>query len=438
MSLSGARNLDLNDALDDVTGRYRAASPASAERFEAACRSMPGGNTRTVLYYSPYPITFARGERSYLWDLDRRRFIDFVCEQSAALYGHSDPAIMAAIEDALGRGFVLGGPNRYEVELADLICDRFESIEQVRFCNSGTEANLCALTTARAVTGRDRILVFEGAYHGSVLHFPKQAGSINVPFESIVATYNDADQTVALIDQESPNLAAVLVEPMMGAAGCIPARREFLGALRAACDRHGIILIFDEVMTSRLSSEGIQGLVGIRPDMTTLGKYVGGGMSFGAFGGRRDLMARFDPRRIDRFNHPGTFNNNVLTMAAGAVGLRDLFTPEVAKSLNDSGDRLRGRLNRVFERRQIAAQVTGTGSLMSTHLTRAPIHDATAAQRGDARLKELLHLELILRGIYTARRGFIALSLPLTEEDLDTLVSALEAIVEQWAPLLTE
>ena len=215
---------------------------------------------------------------------------------TAGLYGHSHPVIYAAIHEALDGGIDLGANNRLEAKLAALVCARFPSIEMVRFTNSGTEANLMAIGAARAITKRAKILVFNGAYHGSVLSFAGGGNPMNAPFEFVVAKYNDLDQTITLLEKNANDLAAVLIEPMMGSGGCIPAEKPFLEALRRATRRHGIYLIFDEVMTSRLSPGGLQEMYGILPDLTTLGKYIGGGMTCGAFGGHADIMERFDPR----------------------------------------------------------------------------------------------------------------------------------------------
>ena len=274
--------------------------------------------------------------------LDGHAYIDFLGEFTAGIYGHSHPAIRAAIVGALDRGLNLAGHTAMEAELARLVCDRFPSVELVRFTNSGTEANLMAIALAIAATGRRKIMVFSGAYHGGLLTFPGGRSPVNVPHDFVVAPYNDADGAVRLITDE---LAAILVEPMMGSAGCIPGDPAFLAALREGASRVGALLIFDEVMTSRLAPGGRQQSLGIAPDLTTLGKYVGGGMSFGAFGGRRDLMARFDPRAPNALPHAGTFNNNVLTMAAGVAGLTEAYTPEAAIALNARGDALRERLN---------------------------------------------------------------------------------------------
>ena len=216
----------------------------------------------------------------------------------------------------------------------------------MRFCNSGTEANLFALSLARVATGKPAIMVFEGSYHGGVFFFGTADGSpINAPFPFVVAPYNDEETAARLIAEHAHELAAVLVEPLQGWAGAIPGEHAFLQALREATAAHGVLLVFDEVMTSRLSTGGLQSVLGITPDLTTLGKYLGGGLAFGAFGGRADLMSRFDPSRPDALPHAGTFNNAVLTMAAGAAGLTRVYTEAEVQRLNGLGDRLRDRLN---------------------------------------------------------------------------------------------
>jgi glutamate-1-semialdehyde 2,1-aminomutase len=239
-----------------------------------------------------------------------------------------------------------------------------------------------------------------------------------------------------LIEQHGPDLAAVIVEPLMGAGGCIPGDPVFLRALRDATARAGTLLIFDEVMTSRLAPGGLQESHGITPDMTTFGKYLGGGMSFGAFGGRRQIMERFDPSRPDALPHSGTYNNNVLTMAAGAAGLREVFTAEEAVRLNEDGERLKARLNALAEAKDLPLHVSGTGSILGLHLQRRPVvtPSDTAETRPEARA--LVHLELLDRGVNIARRGFMSLSLPLTSADHDTLVAAVEEILSEYGDLI--
>ena len=222
---------------------------------------------------------------------------------------------------------------------------------------------------------------------------------------------------------------------MQGTTGCIPAERPFLAGLRALADETGAFLIFDEVMTSRLAPGGLQEAHGILPDLTTLGKYLGGGMSFGAFGGRADIMERFDPRRPDAFQHAGTFNNNVLTMNAGLVGLTEIYTPERAAALNAMGDRLRDRLNAIAARHGLAMQFTGLGSMLAVHMTDRPIHREEDAQQGDASLRDLFWFDLTARGIWFAKRGMFALSLALDAADADRLADAVEDFAQTRARL---
>ncbi|MEM7222002.1 MAG: aminotransferase class III-fold pyridoxal phosphate-dependent enzyme [Pseudomonadota bacterium] len=432
------RNVTLAAALTESEERYRAANPKSLARYDQACGSMPGGNTRTVIFYPPFPLTMARGEGAYLWDLDGHRYRDFLGEYSAGLYGHSHPRLQAALREALENGVVLGAPGRHEAELAELMTGRFPSLELVRFCNSGTEANLMALGAARAVTGRDKIMVFDGAYHGGVLYFAHGPSPVNAPFPVVLGRYNDAEASGALIDQEGDQIAAILVEPMMGAGGCIPADPAFLASLRDAASRHGILLIFDEVMTSRLAPGGLQERFGVTPDLTSFGKYLGGGASFGAFGGRRDIMARFDPRSPDALPHAGTFNNNVLTMAAGATGLREIFTAEAAEALNARGDGLRARLNQLCRARGLPWQASGLGSLLNLHPSDRPLARPEDLAGAPEAARQLLHLEMIARGFYLARRGYMSLSLQLEESDLEAFAEAFDDFLECHATVLAQ
>ena len=396
--------------LEEAEARYVAANPESQRLHEQRARFMPGGNTRTTIHVAPFPLTIVRGEGARIADADGHEYVDFLGEYTAGLYGHSHPAIVAAIRDALADGILLGAPNRYEALLAETVCARFPSIELVRFCNSGTEANLLALSLARAVTGRTGVLVFTGAYHGG----------IDTPYEWATATYNDTDAAVRTIEAKADELAAVIVESLQGAGGVIPGDAEFLRALRAATATAGVILIFDEVMTSRLSLGGMQRILEITPDLTTVAKYIGGGLAFGALGGRADLMSRFDPSRPDAIPHGGTFNNDVLTMAAGAAASRVLTEQEIAR-INGLGDRLRDRLNALDH--DFCA--TGYGSLVGLHFTRGPVRSAADVPE-TRELRSLLHLHMLEHGFSYGRRGFIALSLPLGEEEIDGFAAAVE------------
>jgi glutamate-1-semialdehyde 2,1-aminomutase len=437
MTLAVGRNITLEDALRDAEARYIEANPKSRARHAEACAALPGGNTRSILFYPPFPVTLTRGAGARLWDLDGHVYTDFLGEYTAGLYGHSHPAIQAAVRAALDDGIVLGGPNPHEAELARLICARFPSCDLVRFCYSGTEANINALCAARAITGRSHVLVFDGGYHGGPLTFAHGGSPMNLPFPWVIGSYNDLDATLPLIERHARELAAIIVEPMMGAAGAIAGEPAFLQGLRDATSRHGIILIFDEVMTSRLSPGGLQAKLGITPDLTTFGKYLGGGLSFGAFGGRAELMARFDPRHPDALPHSGTYNNNVLTMAAGVAGLSEVFTPEAAIALNETAEALRARLNRLARAAGAPVQVAGVGSIMCVHFHDRPIIRPSDGEASDPRARALFHLDMLERGFYLARRGFISPSLALEPEDYAAFASAFEGFVETYGSVLS-
>ena len=432
------RNLTMETALAEAQQRYGQANPKSEQSFQAAHRALPGGNTRSGLYFAPFPLTLAGGEGARVRDLDGHDYTDFVVELTAGLYGHSNPILQAAIKQALDAGIVLGGHNTIEAKLAEAVCARFPSIEKVRFCNSGSEATLFTLSALRGGSGRGKIMAFEGSYHGGFLNFAQTGVSLNAPFPFVMGRYNDGDGAAALIEANAADLAAVIVEPMVGAGGCIPASREFLSALRAATERHGISLVFDEVMTSRLAPGGLQERHGIIPDMTTLGKYLGGGLPFGAFGGSAALMARFDPTHDDAFHQSGTFNNNILTMAAGLAGITEVYTPDACRALNAAGDALRDRLNATFQRHGVAVQATGIGSMMVVHFRSGPIACPADAARCNPLAKKLFHLEMIARGQYVVQRGMINQSLPMTDADRDGLIEAVDGFLDDYSGLFKD
>ncbi len=422
----------LDAALIDARQRYAEANPASAALAARAAEVMPGGNTRSVLHFDPFPFRVASAEGRHLVDVDGHRYVDLLGNYTAGLLGHSPAAVRAAVREAIDGGWALGAVHPNEVRLAELIVERFASIEQVRFTNSGTEANLMALALATHHTNRRKILVFDGGYHGGVLTFGSER-EVNVPHDWIVSTYNDIDAVDAIFGEQSDSIAAVLVEPLQGSAGCIPGDTEFLQVLRRRCDESAAVLIFDEVMTSRLAPGGVQDLLGITPDLTTLGKYLAGGFSFGAFGGRSDLMAAFDANAGGRLGHAGTFNNNVVSMAAGVATLDDVLTPELLEATNDRGERLRSRLGDAFTRHGLPMCATGRGSLMNVHGTPAPVTSVHDLHGVDDRWKELLFFAALDAGFYIARRGFIALSIEITDDDVDEFIT----VVDRWAAEIT-
>ncbi|ETI20665.1 hypothetical protein G647_07007 [Cladophialophora carrionii CBS 160.54] len=451
-SVSETVSTALSAALEQAHARYTNSHPQSLKIHDQACNYLPGGNTRTVLHTTPFPLTISSGQDTHLTTVDEQTYTDFLGEYTAAIYGHNHSAIKSALESAIRNGWNYGGHNELEPQLAEIVCERFPSIDLVRFVNSGTEANMVALATALAFTGRKKVLVFNKGYHGSTIsgRAPSGKPSINLPHDFVVGTYNDVAGTEALVQSlPKDSLAAILVEPMLGSGGCYRGSAEFLGTLRRLASEHGALLIFDEVMTSRLHYNGLGSQTGVTPDLTTLGKWVGGGMSFGAFGGRRDIMALYDPRN-GKLEHPGTFNNNVFTMKAGIAGC-GLLTTEKLDALNGLGEKLTSQVVDVLSNRDIlrdatvpaapvademhAAQhpqrppkmfVKGVGSLMAVHFA-GPDREV---------LGGLFYHHMLEQGIYMAQRGFVALNIMLTDEHVALFVNAVEAFVQKWEQAL--
>jgi glutamate-1-semialdehyde 2,1-aminomutase len=428
-------NSDLQSALGEVRQAYIDRNPKSFARQQEAMQAMPGGNTRTTLHNGPFPLTVVKGEGCRLWDVDGHEYIDVLGEYTAGIYGHSHPVIRKAIDKALDHGWNFAGRNESEGRLAQLIVDRMPSIDLVRFTNSGTEGNVMALAGARVFAQRKgrkaatKVMVFHGGYHGGVLYFVSGGSPVNMPYEYIVAPYNDIEGTKALFARHGDEVFATLVEPMQGSGGCLPGDPAFLKMVRDETEARGITLIFDEVMTSRLAPGGLQGRLGITPDMTTLGKYIGGGMSFGAFGGKREIMELFDPTKPDSLPHAGTFNNNVL--------YGEVYTPAAAEELNARGEKIRGRLNAICQKAGVAFQFSGIGSMMTAHATTRPIKSAADIAAGNQDVKELFYFDMVAAGIWIARRGFVALNIMIGDAEADRFVAAVDEFVSARKALLT-
>jgi glutamate-1-semialdehyde 2,1-aminomutase len=410
---------DLSELLAERRRLFAARNPESARLHDEARVVLPGGHTRTILDHEPFPLTFVRGEGAVLVDADGHEYVDLLGDYTAGLFGHGERRLLDAAHRAMSRLSSVGGIHPHEAELARLMCERF-GLDRIRFTNSGTEANLFAITTARQFTGRSKVLVFHGGYHGGVLFFSAGGAPWNAPYPFVVAPYNDLDGTTTLIEEHGDDLAAVLLEPMLGSGGCIPAAPEFIQGVFDSARGVGAVCIADEVMTSRHGRSGLAALLGVVPHVKTYGKYIGGGFSFGAFGGSAELLDQFDTTRPGAIPHAGTFNNNVATMAAGCVALGQLYTPDTAEAHTARGERFRADVSEVLDRHPATVTVTGYGSMLALH--------------GDSpELQELIFLGLYLRGIYTAPRGMINLSLPLTDEQLASALAALDDTLAELA-----
>jgi glutamate-1-semialdehyde 2,1-aminomutase len=437
-------------SVEKEESEYAAKTARSRALYEEALAVMPGGNSRTTTFFDPYPFYIQQGQGAHLQDADGIDRLDFNGNYTSLILGHAPPEVVKAVQEAAAHGLSFPGPSEHEVRLAGLLTERLPSVERVRFTNSGTEATMNAVRLARAFTGRPRIAKFEGAFHGthdwvmvSVTPDPKAAGSRRRPKpvawsagipaavakHVVVLPWNDPEACEAILEKEAASLAAVLVDPLLGIGGIIPPAEGFLPRLRAVTERHGILLVFDEVISFRVAPGGAQERFGVRPDLTTLGKIIGGGLAVGAFGGRRDIMEFYDPRRGGaRISQGGTFNANPVTMAAGVATLNAL-TDDAYARLDALGDRLRGGITRMLDGTRRKGQVTGVGSLFCLHWTSGAITDYRSTRPKDPGAPMRVFLGLLNEGILLTQRGMGAISLAMTEEDVDRFVNALARVL---------
>jgi glutamate-1-semialdehyde 2,1-aminomutase len=442
-----------------IDASYRAWSPESAELSKRSCEVFPGGDTRASAHYEPYPLIMEKGEGCYLYDIDGHRILDFMNNFTSLVHGHANGNVVEAVTKQAAIGTAYAAPSHNQIELAELIADRITSIEQLRFCSSGTEGTLMAIRCARAYTGKQKIMKMEGGYHGSyelaevsLIPLPEFRGELDRPNslpvdgsfpdsvlqDTIVCPYNEPDLAKQLIEENADELAAVIVEPILGSMGMIPANKQFLATLREVTQANGVILIFDEVISLRLSGGGAQELYGIQPDLTCMGKIIGGGLPVGGVGGKRELMQVFNPVNPEKVFHASTFSGNALTMAAGLAAM-SLYTPSEVERINRLGDMLRGGFEQALHQSGIRGQATGLGSLVNLHLTDKTLHDSRDAMQGmiDAgHIGRLLHLCMLQKGVGSASRLMYCISTPMTETEISMAITALSESLSELRPYI--
>ncbi|HMV70669.1 MAG TPA: glutamate-1-semialdehyde 2,1-aminomutase [Pseudomonadales bacterium] len=397
----------------------------SATLFEKASRTIPGGVNSPVRAFRGVggtPLFFARGEGPYLFDADGRRYIDYICSWGPLILGHGHPEVLGALAQQMHAGLSYGAPTELEVEMAELICSLVPSIDMVRMVNSGTEATMSAIRLARAHTGRDRIVKFEGCYHGHVDALLVKAGSgaltlgtptspgipRNVTDDTIVLDYNDDAAVCELFARRGEEIAAVIVEPVAGNMNCILPMPGFLETLREQCTAAGAVLIFDEVMTGfRVALGGAQTHFGVTPDLTTLGKVIGGGMPVGAFGGRREIMQKVAP--AGPVYQAGTLSGNPMAMAAGLATLRAISAPGFYDSLTARTERLLAGLRAEAHSAGIAFTTAQAGTMFGLFFSQeARIDTYAQATACDAeRFRRFFHA-MLDNGVYLAPSAFEA------------------------------
>ncbi|HEX9207570.1 MAG TPA: aspartate aminotransferase family protein [Steroidobacteraceae bacterium] len=419
----------------------------SAQLYERGRKVMPGGNSRSSVLMAPYPVYARHAQGCRITDVDGVERIDFVNNWSSLIHGHCNERIVEAVARQSRRMFSIGMPTEVEIELAELLCERLPGVDQIRFSNSGSEGVLMALRAARAYTGRPKIAKCEGCYHGnadavevSVAPTPDTWGSATAPAsapatggitasaaqETIVLPFNDVAATRAILEAHAGELAAVIMDPLVSRMGFVRATPDYLRMVREVTQQHGIVLIYDEVFSTRLGYHGAQGYVGITPDLTTLGKIIGGGLPIGATGGKAEIMAVFDATRgHPKVDHAGTFNANPMSMAAGLAAMQQM-TPEAYARLEALGDRARNGLREAFRIAGLPGSVRGDGSFVSLAFTDRPVNNfrELAAAMGMEQVQKIfaLHRHLLNNGVIIIPYGLLILSTAMTEAEIDHLV----------------
>jgi glutamate-1-semialdehyde 2,1-aminomutase len=424
------------------------AAPRSAALLDAARRVIPGGVNSPVRAFRAVggtPRFIARGEGPYIIDADGKRYVDYVLSWGPLALGHAHPAVVAALRTQAERGTSFGAPTEAETELADLIIAAMPAVELVRFVSSGTEATMSALRLARAATGRPKIVKFAGCYHGHADPLLVQAGSgvatLGLPdspgvtpgatADTLTASFNDLAAVEALFAEYPETIAAVIVEPVAGNMGLVPPQPGYLEGLRALTTQHGALLIFDEVMTGfRVAHGGAQALYGITPDLTCLGKVIGGGLPVAAYGGRRDLMGYVAP--VGPMYQAGTLSGNPLAMAAGIATLRELARPGTYDQLGATATALVEAVRETAEHAGVPVQAAAVGSMWGFFFTDAPVHDYDSARRADtARYARFFHA-MLDAGVYLAPSQFET-AFVSTAHDAATLAATREALGQAMA-----
>jgi len=442
--------------LTKIHTTYIGKRPKSERLHKEAQHFLPGGDTRSVTFFKPFPTFMEHGEGCRLYDADGNAYIDFVNNYTSLIHGHSHAKVVEAVIEQVKRGSIFGSPVENQFKLGKIICDRLPSAEKVRFCNSGTEATMVAIRLARAYRKKYKIVKMEGGYHGShdlvqisIKPPLEKAGPIEKPNsvpedisfppsavnDCIIAPYNNGEITERIITQHKEDLAAVIVEPVQGSCGMIPPDPDFLRAVRDVTSKYKIPLIFDEVISFRLARGGCQEIYDVVPDITALGKIIGGGYPVGGIGGREELMDFFSPLNTTFLVHSGTFNGNPVTMAAGVATLNLLTVPEIDR-INKLGEKLRRNFENVLEEVGINAQVTGVGSLAQIHFTKEEVRDWRGAATARADIRTMLHLLLMDRGIFSAARGTFNISTPMSEKEINESRVALKSCLVELKPYI--
>jgi len=447
---------DLEKIKSEIIKQYEAKTPNSKKHFELSQNWLPGGGTRNIAYFYPYPFYITKGEGCYLEDVDGNRYIDILNNMTVLIHGHAHPKMVERIEEQARKGTAHAAPMEVQYELAKIICERTPSVEELRFCNSGTEATMFAIRAARYFTKKNKIIKVDGGYHGSHDYVEVNINSDLISEGKVIPTVekgvpetllkdvfvvplNDLAAAEKVMKKHHKDIAAMIIEPVLGSAGGIVASIEYLKGLRELTKKYGILLIFDEVITFRVTTGGMQKLIGVIPDLTAFGKTIGGGLPVGAFGGRKDLIEQFNPTKKNFISHSGTFSGNAMTMVAGKIAL-ELYTEDEVKRMYLLGARLQKGLKEAMDSLGVTCTVGGVQSMVYVHLQdHAPINAKSLSFETIQYLElgKYLQVAMAINNLYTVSRGVTAfiLSTPMNEEIIDEIVVRFKKSMEMVLPI---
>jgi glutamate-1-semialdehyde 2,1-aminomutase len=448
----------LNNLLEQQHKTYVERTKNSLSKHKSASKVMPGGNTRTTQWMDPYPFFVDKAKGMHIYDIDGNNYLDFMLNATTLVLGHANPDIVKALADQINEGTVYSVPTDSQTKLADILVDRIPSMDKVRFTNSGTEATMMAIMASRSFTKKTKIAKFEGGYHGthdhvSVSVYPKKndlnpethPGIPEYSFQPpsilndvIVLPYNDIEKSKELITKFKDDLSCIIMEPIISNFGYLPLDIDFLKFIRNITEELGIVLIFDEIQSFRVSKGGAQESFNITPDMTTLGKIIGGGLPVGAFGGKDEIMELFDPtsKKYD-IAHAGTFNGNPLTMEAGIAVMTNLIDENFIH-MNSLGEKLRDRLKSVFDEIDLPVQVTGYGSLFGINFNKKKIIDYRTFIENNSDMTKILFSYLRNNGVLLQLKNAGALNILMSDREIDYFVDKTREIATQIKESINE
>ncbi|MCP5037655.1 MAG: aminotransferase class III-fold pyridoxal phosphate-dependent enzyme [Rhodobacteraceae bacterium] len=411
-----------------IRATYHERTEKSREAHAKARDLLPGGTSRQAGFWAPYPLTYASAKGAHLTDIDGNRYFDLINNYTAMVHGHSYPPIVEAVrkQSALGTGWA--GSNLAQLELAEQITDRMSSLDQVRFTNSGTEAGALAFNIARKVTGRPKLLMARFGYHGSLMEFETGSFGHEGPV-TLLATYNDLANFERVLAEHGDDIAAVFLEPVLGSGGVVTGEADFLKGVQRAAQKAGALFVLDEVLTLRFHYSGMQGALGLTPDLTMLGKLIGGGFPVGAVGGNREILKIFDPDDLKLF-HTGTFNANPVTMVAGGISLAHT-TKDVIARMDTQAATLRTALTEAAHELGLPFSTNHHASCLNLYFSDHPPQSSIV--RKDTELIGRFHIAAMNRGLFIAPRGMIALSTIMTQDHISEITECAKMAIADVA-----